>query len=98
MDRMTCASVRPVGSARDSIVRTPSRSHDALDVGLMQPGISLSDLGLVDAAAQPDLEGARTATPSSCRDGSTRKHHDQACSSSRTTAPQPEVRACHFPH
>lgn len=98
MERVTSASVRPVGSAWDSIARTPNRSHDALDVGLMQAGISLSDLSLVDASTRPDLEGARTATPASCRDGSTRKHHDQACSSSRTAAPQPEVRACRFPH
>lgn len=57
MDRVTSASVRPVGLSWASIARTPNRSHDALDVGLMQAGMSLSDLGLVDAAAQPDLGG-----------------------------------------
>lgn len=62
MDSMIYASVRQVSSTWYYIARTQSRSHeDALNVGMMQAEIYLSDLGLVDAAAHPYLEGARKA-------------------------------------
>ncbi|GBF04904.1 hypothetical protein DAERI_030070 [Deinococcus aerius] len=62
MDSMIYASVRQVSSTWYYIALTQRRSHeDALNVGMMQAELYLSDLGLVDAAAAPYLEGARKA-------------------------------------
>ena len=62
MDSMIYASVRQVASTWYYIALTQSRAHeDARDVGLMQAEIYLSDLGIVEAAATPYLEGARKA-------------------------------------
>lgn len=62
MDSMIYASVRQVGSTWYYIALSQKRSHeDALNVGMMQAELYLSDLGLVDAAAAPYLEGARKA-------------------------------------
>ncbi|WP_133161966.1 hypothetical protein [Deinococcus aerius] len=59
---MIYASVRQVSSTWYYIALTQRRSHeDALNVGMMQAELYLSDLGLVDAAAAPYLEGARKA-------------------------------------
>ncbi|WP_216322673.1 hypothetical protein [Deinococcus aestuarii] len=65
MDNMIFASVRQVASTWYYITLTQNRAHDdAVDVGMMQAELYLSDLGLVDAAAQPYLEGARKAIAS----------------------------------
>ena len=62
MDSMIYASVRQVSSTWYYIALTQKRSHeDALGVGMMQAELYLSDLGLVDVAAAPYLEGARKA-------------------------------------
>jgi len=62
MDSMIYASVRQVASTWYFIALTQNRSHeDALGVGLMQAEIYLSDLGIVDGATAPYLEGARKA-------------------------------------
>lgn len=62
MDNMIYASVRQVSSTWYYIALTQKRSHEeALDVGMMQAEIYLSDLGLVDVAAAPYLLGARKA-------------------------------------
>ena len=62
MDSMIYASVRQVSSTWYAIAVAQKRSHDgALSLAMMQAEIYLSDLGLVEAAAQPYLDGARTA-------------------------------------
>jgi hypothetical protein len=62
VDNFIYASVRQVGATWYYIAVTQKRSHEeALDVGMMQAELYLSDLGIVDAAAGPYLEGARRA-------------------------------------
>lgn len=62
MDNLIYASVRQVSATWYYISLTQKRSHEeALEVGMMQAELYLSDLGLVDDAAAPYLEGARKA-------------------------------------
>ena len=62
MDSMIYASVRQVSATWYYIATVQHQSHSAaLSLAMMQAEIYLSDLGLVDAAAQPYLVGARTA-------------------------------------
>lgn len=62
MDNLIYASVRQVSATWYYIALTQKRSHEeALEVGMMQAELYLSDLGIVDAAAGPYLEGARKA-------------------------------------
>lgn len=68
MDNMIYASVRQVSATWYFISLTQNRSHEeALDMGMMQAELYLSDLGLVGAAAGPYLEGARKAVESVMR-------------------------------
>lgn len=64
-DSLIYAAARQVAATWYQLTRSQGRSHeDAREVGLMQAQLYLSDLGLVDAAARPHLEGAEKAIAS----------------------------------
>jgi len=65
MDSFIYASVRQVGSTWYLIALTQKRSHEeALDIGMMQAEVYLSDLGIVGPATRPYLEGVSKAVAS----------------------------------